>query len=250
MARCYAPLTPPRGSGAITPVSAAQQPPGSPPPGSSPPASPPSSGKDAPERPAAAPSGIGAERTGGRDPSARASAPPGPAELFRGYLRVGTLGFGGVAAWSRRVIVEERGWLTEREYAELLGLGQVLPGPNVGNAAVMIGRRFGGARGALAAMGGLYAGPLAVLLLLATAWASLSALPGAEQAMTGVAAAAAGMTLGNALRMGERLRLGPALLLLAALSALAATWLRLPLPLIVLGLGPVGTWLSWREAAR
>ena len=68
---------------------------------------------------------------------------PTRTELFTGYLRIGLLGFGGVAAWARRVIDEERRWLTEREYAEVLGLGQVLPGPNVGNAAVMIGRRFG-----------------------------------------------------------------------------------------------------------
>ena len=175
-------------------------------------------------------------------------AAPGPGELFRGYLRVGLLGFGGVAAWSRRVIVEERGWVSEQEYAELLGLGQVLPGPNVGNAAVMLGRRCCGARGALAAMAGLYAGPLAVLLLLATAWDALSGLPGADRAMVGVAAAAAGLTLGNAMRMGQRLRLPPPLLLLAGLAAVAATWLRLPLPLIVLGLGPVGMWLARREA--
>ncbi len=135
--------------------------------------------------------------------------------------------------------------MSEREYAELLGLGQVLPGPNVGNAAVMIGRRFGGARGALAAMAGLYAGPLAVLLLLATAWSALDGLPGVERAMTGVAAAAAGLTMGTALRMGQRLRLPPALLLLSLLATLAA-WARLPLPLIVLGLGAPGAWLAWR----
>ena len=77
---------------------------------------------------------------------------PGRLELFLGYLKIGLLGFGGVAAWARHVIVEERRWLTEREYAEVLGLGQVLPGPNVGNAAVMIGRRFHGlARGAAGA---------------------------------------------------------------------------------------------------
>ena len=58
------------------------------------------------------------------------------AALFTGYLKIGLFGFGEVAAWARRVIVEERRWMTERDYAEVLGLGQVLPGPNVGNAAV------------------------------------------------------------------------------------------------------------------
>ena len=53
---------------------------------------------------------------------------PTRGELFLSYVKIGLLGFGGVAAWARHVIVEDRRWLTEREYAEILGLGQVLPG--------------------------------------------------------------------------------------------------------------------------
>ncbi|NPB56759.1 chromate transporter, partial [Shigella sonnei] len=76
---------------------------------------------------------------------------PGPRDILLGFARIGLLGFGGVAAWSRHVIVEERRWLSEREYAEMAGLAQVLPGPNVGTAAIFIGRHFAGWRGAVAA---------------------------------------------------------------------------------------------------
>ncbi|UFN47329.1 chromate transporter [Roseomonas sp. OT10] len=175
-----------------------------------------------------------------------AAAPPGSRELFLGYLRIGLFGFGGVNAWSRHVIVEERHWLSEREYAELLGLGQVLPGPNVGNAAIMLGRRFGGLRGAVATTAGLYAMPLAILVILAGLWERFGSLPPVQGVMAGVAAAAAGMTLGNALRMGERLRLPLPMVGLALLTVLAAAWFRVPLPLIVLGLGLPGIWLAWR----
>src|SRR5688572_21162389 len=82
-------------------------------------------------------------------PEASQTVTPSRSDLFTGYLKIGLFGFGGVAAWARRVIVEERRWMSERDYAEILGLGQVLPGPNVGNAAVMIGRRFHGLAGAL-----------------------------------------------------------------------------------------------------
>ena len=43
-------------------------------------------------------------------------------------LVIGLIGFGGVNAWARRVIVEEKHWLTEQEYAEVLGLGGVVAG--------------------------------------------------------------------------------------------------------------------------
>ncbi len=70
------------------------------------------------------------------------------AELFLGFLTIGLLGFGGVAPWVRHVIVEERRWLSDKEFAEVLGVGQILPGPNTVNAAVIIGDHFQGPRSA------------------------------------------------------------------------------------------------------
>lgn len=176
------------------------------------------------------------------------AAPPTRAALFLGYAKIGLLGFGGVAAIARHVIVEERRWLSERDYAEVLAVGQILPGPNVGNAAVMIGRRFHGLAGALVATSGLYIGPLAVLLLLATAYEAFATLPAVRAAMHGVAAAAAGLVLGMALKMGTKLKPPPELLAVGVLSLLAGWLLRLPLPVIVLALGPLGVWLSLRRA--
>jgi chromate transporter len=173
---------------------------------------------------------------------------PTRTELFTGYLRIGLLGFGGVAAWARRVIVEERRWLTEREYAEVLGLGQVLPGPNVGNAAVMIGRRFHGLAGALLATGGIYAAPLCILIVLCLLYDRYGSLPDVAPAMQGVAAGAAGMVIGTALKMAERLKLTAEAVAVLAAAAVAAAWFRVSLPLIVLVLAPVSVALSLRRA--
>lgn len=169
-------------------------------------------------------------------------------ELFRGYARIGLLGFGGVAAIARHVIVEERRWLSERDYAEVLGLGQVLPGPNVGNAAIMIGRRFHGLAGALAATAGLYAAPLAILVGLAVFYDAFGQDPALAPVMQGVAAAAAGMVIGMAVKMAGRLRPPWELILVGVLSLAAGAFLRLPLPAIVLVLGPLGVFLSLRRA--
>lgn len=175
---------------------------------------------------------------------------PGRIELFLGYLKIGLLGFGGVAAWARHVIVEERRWLTEREYAQILGLGQVLPGPNVGNAAVMIGRRFHGLAGALLATAGIYAAPLCILIGLCLLYDRYGQLPQVAPAMEGIAAAAAGMVIGTAFKMIGRLRLEPEALLILVLAALGAAALRLPLPLIVLVLAPVSIACALRRARQ
>lgn len=172
---------------------------------------------------------------------------PGRADLFAGYLKIGLFGFGGVAAWARRVIVEERRWLTERDYAEILGLGQVLPGPNVGNAAVMIGRRFHGLTGALLATAGLYCAPFIILVMLCLFYDRYGQLPAVAPVMAGIAAGAAGMVIGTAFKMAGKLKLRPEAVTILLLATLGAAWLGLPLPVIVMILAPVSIALSlWR----
>src|SRR5919108_6670951 len=86
-------------------------------------------------------------------------------EIFLTFARVGYSGFGGVNFWLRRILVQEKRWVTDSEYLEGLAIGQILPGPNVYNLTVMLGYRFGGVRGAFAAVAGLLGAPLAVLLI-------------------------------------------------------------------------------------
>ena len=50
------------------------------------------------------------------------------------------------------------------DVADLLGLGQFLPGPNVINLSVIVGKRHRGVAGAIVAPLGLLAGPLAIVL--------------------------------------------------------------------------------------
>ncbi len=165
---------------------------------------------------------------------------PSLAELFLTYLKIGLIGFGGVNAWARRVIVEEKRWLTDQDYAETLGLGQALPGPNALNVSIALGERWHGGIGAIAAPLGLFGGPLAVLIGLAILHDQYGEIAIVKATLAGVAAAAAGMIIGTALKMTQKLK--PALPILAVgLAALVgAAFLRLPLPAIVLGLAPFG----------
>lgn len=171
-------------------------------------------------------------------------SPPGPQAIFLGFARIGLLGFGGVAAWARHVIVEERRWLTEREYAETAGLAQVLPGPNVGTAGIFIGRHFAGWRGAVAATAGLYVGPLVILLLLAGMQDVLASWERLPAVMKGLALAASGLLIGAGLRMLQNLSLSWPFLLVAGIACAAAV-ARVPLWQILAVLGPLGMWMAW-----
>src|SRR5262245_13392736 len=86
--------------------------------------------------------------------------------LFLGFLEIGLSGFGGVLPWARRVLVERRGWLTAQEFTETLSLGHILPGPNIVNVSIAIGKRFHGPIGSMLAFSGLMLVPLLIVLLL------------------------------------------------------------------------------------
>ena len=79
-------------------------------------------------------------------------------DLFLGFFKLGALAFGGTGPMMRSVIVEDRRWLDDAEFAALLGLCQALPGANTCNLAVMLGERHFGASGAFIALFGLVAG--------------------------------------------------------------------------------------------
>lgn len=157
--------------------------------------------------------------------AAPASSPGhvGRSDLFFGFLKIGLMGFGGVAPVARHIIVEERRWLSERDYATLLGIGQALPGANTVNAALMIGDRFQGPVGAALCVAGLMALPLVILIGVATLYESFAAYPSVEAAMSGAAAAAAGLIIGTALKIVRGLALGALTLIFggAAFAAIA-----------------------------
>lgn len=168
-------------------------------------------------------------------------------EIFLTFARIGASGFGGVNYWVRRIVVHEKRWITDREYLEGLALGQIIPGPNVYNLTVMIGYRFGGVRGAFAAVGGLLGVPLAVLLVLGFLYHRYSALPVLQHALAGMTAIAAGLLLANAVSLAAALprRVLPWTFLLLAFIGVGV--LRWPLLWVMAALSPFAMASVWRR---
>jgi len=160
-------------------------------------------------------------------------------QLFLGFLKIGLIGFGGIAPWARHVIVEERAWLSEKEYAAMLGLGQILPGPNTMNTAVMIGDRFHGLAGVFLSLFGLMAMPLLILVCLAALYTHFAAVPEIGAAVKGAAAGAAGLVIGTAVKMARKLQPTPLAVLFGLLAFVAVVVLKWPLVGVVAVLLPL-----------
>jgi chromate transporter len=155
-------------------------------------------------------------------------------ELFRGFCLIGLSGFGGVMPWARRYIVERYHWLEPEEFAALLGLGQVMPGPNVMNLSVCVGQKFQGRRGAVVAPLGMMLFPMIIVLLLGLAYLRFGDQPAVHAMLRGIIAVGAGLIIATGLKMLYIYKRRPLALAIALAVIIAVGGLRLSLlPVVV-----------------
>lgn len=174
-------------------------------------------------------------------------------QLFWAFTRLALQGFGGVLAVAQHELVERQRWLSREEFLDLIAVSQVLPGPNVTNLALMIGDRFFGLRGALAALAGMLAFPLVIMLALAALYARHATNPLLSGALRGMGAVSAGLMLATAFKLTQTLRANPLglplCLAIGGLTMALVLGLQLPLAVVILGLGTVVVALAWWRLA-
>ena len=179
--------------------------------------------------------------------------PQSLSDLFVSFTLLALQGFGGVLAVVQRELVEKKRWLTPEEFVEEWAVAQIMPGPNVVNLSLMIGHRYFGLRGALAALAGMLTVPLVVVLMLALVYAQFAGHPGVAGALRGMGAVAAGLIAATGLRLMGALKLHPLGLPMCIALALACftgiALLRLPLAYVLLGLGLTACTLTYRKLA-
>ena len=173
------------------------------------------------------------------DPSL--TVPASNKDLFVTFTRMALQGFGGVLPIAQRVLCEQKRWLSKEQFVEILALGQVLPGPNVCNVALMVGDRFFGWRGAFSALAGMMTVPLVIVLILTALYAEFASNPMVAGALKGMGAVSAGLIIGSALKLIPTLQRNPMGLPVCALIAIVTfgliALLRWPLVWVLLGLG-------------
>jgi len=189
------------------------------------------------------------------------SAPPVHIHCFSIFLvfsKLSLAGFGGVLPFAYRALVERERWLTAEEFAEFLAFSQVLPGPTICNVALMVGNRYAGTRGALAALAGMIVIPFLIVIALGMVYQTYGNLEVFRNALNGMAAVATGLILATAVKMGlalfrknglrnKRSAFQIALLVLAFIGLGVLKW-RL---LLVFGiLAPLGTMVFYLMGGR
>ena len=172
-------------------------------------------------------------------------------DLFVSFTLLALQGFGGVLAVVQRELVEKKRWMTREEFIEEWAVAQIMPGPNVVNLCLMIGGRYFGLKGALAAVAGLITVPLIIVLLLVLVYTQFADQPGVAGALRGMGAVVAGLVAATGIKLATALKnnvLGQAASGALGIACFVAIGiLRWPLIYVIVGLGSIACLLAFRK---
>ncbi|MEO0544039.1 MAG: chromate efflux transporter [Pseudomonadota bacterium] len=174
------------------------------------------------------------------------------AEATRAFAKIGLLSFGGPAAQiavMHRVLVDEKKWLSEKQFLHALNFCMLLPGPEAMQLATYAGWLLHGVRGGVIA-GLLFILPgLAMMLALAAAFVAFGDVPLMAGIFYGLKAAVIAVVLQALIKVSGKALKTSAMYAIAAFAFVAIFFLRVPFPIIILCAAIVG-FMLWKLAPQ
>ena len=127
-------------------------------------------------------------------------------EIFVTFCRVGAFTFGGGLAMLplfEKEVIEKKGWVTQEDILDIYAISQSLPGVIAVNASTFIGYRLAGVPGAAAAVAGMMAPSLLVIIAIASIFVQFRENYYVAKAFRGVRAAVTALIFLAAYRIGR-----------------------------------------------
>jgi chromate transporter len=159
-------------------------------------------------------------------------------ELLAVFGMLGVIGFGGPAAHialMRREVVDRRNWLTDQQMLDLVGITNLIPGPNSTEMAMHVGRLRAGGIGLVVAGLAFILPAAAIVLALAWAYVTYGSTPTAEALLYGIKPVVVAIIASALVAFGRSALRGP-LRVIAAVAA-ALLWLAGVNELVLLAAG-------------
>ena len=171
-------------------------------------------------------------------------------DLFRFFFTLGVTAFGGPVAHlaiMQREAVEKRGWMSKNEFLDVIGLLNLIPGPNSTQMTMYFGFRHGGIPGMLVAGLSFIVPAAAITLVLAWVYVTYGALPEAQAVMWGIQPVVIGVIAAAMWRLVPQ-AIGSWVSRIFFAAAILAALLGVSEFVIILGGGAVAwAWFTWTK---
>ncbi len=164
-------------------------------------------------------------------------------QVFGFFAKAGAFVFGSglaIVPFLHGGVVNEFGWLNERQFIDAVAVAMITPGPVVITVA-FIGYLVAGGLGACAAAIGVFLPCYLFVIIPAPYFQKYAKVPRIKAFIAGVTAAAVGAIAGAAIVLGRRAIIDVPTAVICAVSIVALLKIkRLPEPLLIAGAGLVG----------
>lgn len=148
-------------------------------------------------------------------------------QLFWTYLKIGTFTLGGGYAMLpliQREVVDNKGWIDEEEFLNMIALAQAAPGLIAVNSAIFIGWRVGGWKGVCGAVLGAVLPSFLIILAIAMVFQDWKELPAVEAAFKGIRPAVVALIAAPLFKMAKSAKISW-LTVLIPIAAALLIWL-------------------------
>ena len=147
-------------------------------------------------------------------------------QLFASYLKIGFFGFGGGYAMLSLIhneVVVQHAWMTNAEFADIVAVSQITPGPIAINTSVFVGYKMRGLKGAVAALLGSVLPSFVIILAIALLFADIRHNPVVDAAFKGMRPAVVALIVVPVISLAREMHW--AMFAVIAASALAVWYL-------------------------
>ncbi len=169
---------------------------------------------------------------------------PSLRQIMLVFLQIGVSSFGGAIPWARRYLVEKRGWVSERQFTDILTICQTVPGPNIVNIAVYYGYKCRGVAGAFTAFFSLLCLPFFFTIGLSLLVKNTMHLPEVKSALMGLTCAAVGFMFATGAKLARPFSKNGVAVLVCGATIGLGIGLQWSLPIILVVAGSAAIFLS------
>jgi chromate transporter len=164
-------------------------------------------------------------------------------KLFLSFAYIGTFTFGGGYAMLpmfQRILVEKHNWLTKAEMSEFFSVGQCLPGVISTNTAVIVGNRQKGILGGAAAVLGVAAPSIILIIIIASFLQNFAHYPIVQRAFLGLRVCVSVLILNTVTKLWKAEVVDKPAILIFAVVFLISVFTNVPVALLVVAAGFCG----------